>query len=56
MSKLTSIGGAEEIGANSLILELNGINIVVDCGLHPKLKDRKNLFPNYELIKDIDVN
>lgn len=56
MNKITFIGGAEEIGANSLILELDGINIAVDCGLHPKLKDRNNLFPNYESVKDIDVN
>jgi len=32
----TVLGGGQEIGANSYLLKMNGIPILLDAGLHPK--------------------
>ena len=34
--RLTCLGGAGEIGANSYILECGARTLMLDCGLHPK--------------------
>lgn len=51
-NQLIFLGGAEEIGANSLLIKINGYNIVVDCGLHPKKKNKETLFPRYDLLQN----
>lgn len=54
-NQLIFLGGAEEIGANSLLIKINGYNIVVDCGLHPKKTSKETLFPRYDLLKKNDL-
>jgi len=53
-NKIVFLGGAEEIGANSLLIKINGYNVVIDCGLHPKKKNKDTLFPRYDLLKNDD--
>lgn len=48
------LGGGNEIGANSFLFSYGKDNFVMDCGLHPRKKGRE-IFPNYEIIKDITV-
>jgi mRNA degradation ribonuclease J1/J2 len=36
MISFTNISGAEEIGSNSYLLEMDGTRIVLDAGMHPK--------------------
>ena len=36
MISFTNISGAEEIGANCYLLEMDGTRIVLDSGMHPK--------------------
>lgn len=48
------LGGGDEIGANSFLFSYGKENFVVDCGLHPRKKG-KEIFPNYEIIKDLIV-
>jgi Cft2 family RNA processing exonuclease len=45
------LGGCEEIGANSCYLYLDGTGMLIDAGLHPKLRN-KNAFPFFEEIID----
>jgi Cft2 family RNA processing exonuclease len=41
---VTFLGGVEEIGANSCFLNLGGTGIVIDAGLHPRLRNDRT-FP-----------
>lgn len=43
------LGGGQEIGANSYLLNLGGTRILLDAGLHPKKYGRESL-PDYEQI------
>ena len=45
----TPLGGAQEIGANSYRLRLNGHDILLDCGVHPK-KDGIEALPDFSLL------
>ncbi len=47
--ELTMLGGAEEIGANSCYLNIDGQGIIVDAGLHPQLRDI-NAFPDLSAV------
>jgi len=51
MVTFLSLGGAEEIGANSHYLNVNGTGIILDCGMHPK-KVGFEALPKYELLED----
>jgi Cft2 family RNA processing exonuclease len=44
---LTLLTRANEIGANSYLLELDGVRIVIDAGMHPK-EDGAAALPRYE--------
>ncbi len=46
---LTILGGGQEIGANSYLLQVDGIPILLDAGLHPKKYGWESL-PQFELI------
>ena len=39
--KLTDLNRDGGIGANSLFIELGSLNVLVDCGLHPKKAGRR---------------
>lgn len=49
------LGGVEEIGANSCYLYLDGTGIIIDAGLHPKIRD-KNCFPVIDAIENHPVD
>ncbi len=49
MISFTNISGAEEIGSNSYLLEMDGTRIVLDAGMHPK-KEGLAAVPQYDLI------
>jgi Cft2 family RNA processing exonuclease len=43
------IGGGQEIGANSYLLEIDGVSLLLDAGLHPKKYGQESL-PDYRWI------
>lgn len=49
MAELIVLGGAEEIGANSLYFELDGTGIIIDAGLHPRYRDAR-AFPDLDVL------
>jgi Cft2 family RNA processing exonuclease len=51
MITLLPLGGANEIGANSYYLNINGTGIMLDCGMHPK-KVGLDALPEFKLLKD----
>lgn len=44
------IGGGREIGANSYLIRVNGRDILLDCGVHPK-KDGVDSLPDFSLLR-----
>lgn len=52
---LVVLGGAEEIGANCLWLNVNGTGIIIDAGLHPRLRDVRAL-PDANLLSDYPLD
>ncbi len=55
MIKFLPLGGACEIGANSYYLNISGVGIILDCGMHPQKIGISSL-PNLELIKNLNVD
>ena len=53
MITFTNMTGAAEIGANSYLLDMDGVRIVLDAGMHPK-KDGRDAMPDYSLIGAAD--
>jgi Cft2 family RNA processing exonuclease len=51
MVKFLPLGGAGEIGANSYYLNINGIGIILDCGMHPQKAGLDSL-PKFDLLED----
>ena len=51
MIKFFSLGGANEIGANSYYLDIDGTGIILDCGMHPQ-KTGFDALPKFNLLKD----
>jgi len=49
------LGGGNEIGANSYLLNINDSNIVLDCGQHPREKGAL-IFPDYEKIRNETID
>ncbi|MBS1537138.1 MAG: MBL fold metallo-hydrolase [Bacteroidetes bacterium] len=52
---VTFLGGVEEIGANSCFLNLDGTGIIIDTGLHPRLRNEKT-FPTIFPIQNEDTD
>ncbi len=48
---LTALGGGSEIGANCFLLNADGHNILLDCGLHPK-KDGLVALPDFSFLSN----
>ncbi|MDZ4744201.1 MAG: MBL fold metallo-hydrolase [Verrucomicrobiota bacterium] len=44
----TNLTGGNEIGSNCYLLEMSGVNILLDSGLHPK-KDGKQALPRFDI-------
>ena len=57
--KIIFLGGADEVGASSTIIEISGKRILVDCGIRPSPKARGGLagdqLPNLEQITAPDA-
>lgn len=57
--KITFLGGADEVGASSQLLEIAGKRILVDCGIRPSPKARGGLtgdhLPNLDQIQALDA-
>ena len=51
MVKFLPLGGAGEIGANSYYLNINGIGIILDCGMHPQKTGLESL-PKFDILED----
>jgi len=51
MIEFLPLGGAGEIGANCYYLNLDGIGIILDCGMHPQKTGLESL-PKIELLED----
>jgi cleavage and polyadenylation specificity factor subunit 3 len=45
------LGGANEIGANCYYLNLDGIGVILDCGVHPQ-KTGLDSLPKFDLLND----
>jgi cleavage and polyadenylation specificity factor subunit 3 len=56
MSRLrfTALGGALEIGANSYHLEIDGVPLLLDTGMHPK-KNGKDALPLFDAVSERPV-
>ena len=46
----TPCGGGREIGANSYLIRVNGHEVLLDCGLHPK-KEGTSSLPDLSLLR-----
>jgi len=44
--KITFLGGANEVGASSLLVETGGQRVLVDCGIRPSPKSHGGLAPD----------
>jgi Cft2 family RNA processing exonuclease len=57
--RITFLGGADEVGASSQLLEIAGKRILVDCGIRPSPKARGGLtgdhLPNLDQIQALDA-
>ncbi|MDX1702005.1 MAG: MBL fold metallo-hydrolase, partial [Melioribacteraceae bacterium] len=51
MIEFIPLGGAGEIGANCYYLNINGIGIILDCGMHPQKLGFESL-PKFELLEN----
>ncbi|MBK9098795.1 MAG: MBL fold metallo-hydrolase [bacterium] len=49
MIEFLPLGGAGEIGANCYYLNINGIGIILDCGMHPQ-KTGLDSLPKFDLL------
>ncbi len=49
MISFLPLGGAGEIGANSYYLNIDGVGIILDCGMHPQ-KTGLDSLPKFELL------
>ena len=44
--KITFLGGANEVGASSLLVETGGQRVLIDCGIRPSPKSHSGLAPD----------
>jgi Cft2 family RNA processing exonuclease len=51
MLSFLPLGGAGEIGANCYYLNLDGLGIILDCGMHPQKTGLESL-PKFELLEN----
>lgn len=51
MIEFLPLGGAGEIGANCYYLNINGLGIILDCGMHPQKTGLESL-PKFKLLEN----
>lgn len=54
MISFTNISGAEEIGANCYLLEMDGTRVVLDSGMHPK-REGLAAMPQFDVLEPNSV-
>lgn len=54
-ARLTVLGGAREIGANSIFLDLGGSGLLLDAGMHPRLQGREALPAFDQVTAEVDA-
>jgi cleavage and polyadenylation specificity factor subunit 3 len=55
MSSFIPLGGANEIGSSCFYLDLEGIGIILDCGMHPR-KTGTEALPRFEILTDKEID
>lgn len=55
MIKFIPLGGADDIGASCFYLDIAGTGILLDCGIHPRLKGSEAL-PNFDILTHLPVD
>ena len=53
--RLTDRNREGGIGANSLYVEIDGFNLIIDCGLNPKLAG-SIATPDFSIIENIEID
>ena len=53
--RLTDLNREGGIGANSLFIEIDGFNLIVDAGLNPKLAGSMAT-PDFSVVEDVDID
>ena len=53
--QLTDLNAPGGIGANCLLLQFDGLNLIIDSGLHPKLLGREAL-PRFDRLKSLKID
>ena len=53
--RLTDLNREGGIGANSLYVEIDGFNLIIDCGLNPKLAG-SIATPDFSIIENIEID
>lgn len=46
----TSLGSVGEVGASAHLIEMNGLSVLLDCGLHPK-KEGRGALPDFSVLR-----
>lgn len=55
MIKIIPLGGADDIGASCIYVNIDGSGFLLDCGVHPKKKGMDSL-PKFELIENLPLD
>jgi Cft2 family RNA processing exonuclease len=55
MIKFIPLGGADNIGANSYYLYIEGTGILLDCGMDPREKG-KDALPNFQILEQFPID
>lgn len=55
MDYFLQLGHSDEIGASCFYLSLDGIGVILDCGMHPK-KNGKESLPNFDMLESKSVD
>lgn len=54
MTRVTPLGGANEIGASCTLVEVGGLGVLVDAGIRPKLRGSA-AYPDFDFIRQSGV-
>ena len=54
MISILPIGTTRDVGDSAYLIEADGTSVLLDAGVHPREEGKASL-PNYDLIKDVDI-
>ena len=55
MIRFIPLGGADDIGASSYYLFIEGTGLLIDCGIHPRKKGLDSI-PDFDRLKDLPLD